>query len=183
VAARGAAAARRYGKALFGLARDEGRIEDVRRELGALLDVTREHAGVRDVLAQPLHPAKERHRVLAALSEPLRLSPLLRNFGSFLIDQRRMVDLPAIAAEYGRLADEAAGRTRAEVVAASPLTEAQAERLRSALSTRVGREVELSLRVDPELIAGAVARVGDLVFDGSLKTQLAQIRASLAKEH
>ncbi len=183
MAARAAAVGRRYARALFGLAREEGRVEEVRRELSTLLQVTREHAGAREVLLKPLHPAATRRRVLEALADPLHLSPLLSNFGAFLIDQRRMLDLPGIHAEYERLADEAAGRTRADVVTASPLTEAQAERLRRALSARVGREVELSLQVDAELIAGAVARVGDLVFDGSLKTQLAQVRASLVKEH
>lgn len=180
--ARGASAARRYAKAVFGLAQEEGRVEQVQEELGTLQDLIRRHPALHEVLVRPLHPAPERRRVLEALAGQLGMSPLFQKFCAFLIDQRRMLDLPTIVSEYGRLADEAAGRTHAEVVSASPLEDKQLERLRRALSARTGRDVQLSLRVDPELIAGAVARVSGLVFDGSLKTQLAQLRARLVKE-
>ena len=97
------------------------------------------------------------------------------------VDQRRIVDFDAIVAEYERLADEAAGRLAAEVVAASPLRDDQRERLRRALSARVGSDVELAVKVDPALIGGAIAKVGGLVFDGSLRTQLAQLRDNLTR--
>jgi F-type H+-transporting ATPase subunit delta len=67
------------------------------------------------------------------------------------------------------------------VVAAGPLSDEQRERLRRALAARAGREVELEVRVDPALIGGAIARVGGLVFDGSLRTQLAQLRDNLTR--
>jgi F-type H+-transporting ATPase subunit delta len=107
----------------------------------------------------------------------------VRNFYALLIDQRRLVDLPAIREEYARLADEAAGRTRAEVVSASPLSDAQRERLRRALASRTGKQVELSERVDPSLVGGAIATVSGLVFDGSLRTQLDQLRSALMRGH
>jgi F-type H+-transporting ATPase subunit delta len=81
-----------------------------------------------------------------------------------------------------RLAEEAAGRVRGEVVSATPLDPAQLDRIRSALARRLGRELDLAIRVDPALLGGLVARVGDLVFDGSLRTQLAQLRAQLTGE-
>ncbi len=74
------------------------------------------------------------------------------------------------------------GLVTAEVTAASPLDERRKDRLRRALSQATGREVRLEVRVDPELIGGAIAKVGDLVFDGSLRTQLAQLRTNLMKE-
>ena len=67
------------------------------------------------------------------------------------------------------------------MVTASPLRDDQRERLRRALAARAGREVELEVRVDPTLIGGAIARVGGLVFDGSLRTQLAQLRDNLTR--
>jgi len=113
------------------------------------------------------------------VGERLGFSPLLQKFCAFLIDQRRSRDLEQIHDEYVRLAEEAAGRVRGEVLAAAPLSDAQLDRLRSALARRTGQQVELSVQVDPSLLGGAVARIGDLIFDGSLRTQLAQLRASL----
>jgi F-type H+-transporting ATPase subunit delta len=179
VAARASAAAQRYARALFSLARDDGRIDEVASELDRLLEAMRAVPALRDVLLRPLHPADQRRAALHGVGERLGLSPLVDRFCSFLIDQRRTRDLEAIRDEYARLAEEAAGRLRGEVVAAAPLAQAQLERLRAALSRRTGRQVELSVRIDPSLLGGATARVGDLVFDGSLRTQLAQLRASL----
>ena len=179
MAAPGTTAARRYAKALFGLASDEGRIEPVRQELDRLVDAMRESPPLREVLVRPLHPAPERRAALRAVAGRLSLSPLLLNFCSFLIDQRRTRDLEPIREQYALLAEEAAGRTRGEVVSAAPLAPAQLERLRAALSRRTGRSVDLSARVDPSLLGGVRAQVGDLVLDGSLRTQLDRLRASL----
>ena len=70
---------------------------------------------------------------------------------------------------------------RAEVVSAAPLRDEQLARLRDALAARVGRQLDLEVRVDPELLGGVVAKVGDLLFDGSLRTQLRQLRAGLVR--
>jgi F-type H+-transporting ATPase subunit delta len=174
-------AARRYAKALFALAREENRVSEVRAEverLGAAIAASPE---LRAVLLQPLHPVAERRAVLAAVAERLGASPLLKHFLSFLVDQRRLVDWDAIEAGYGELADAAAGVTKALVRSATPLSDAQRERLQRALERRSGGRVELELEIDPGLVGGAVAQVGDLVYDGSLRTQLRQLRASLAR--
>ena len=180
---RASPAARRYARALFSLARDEGRVDAVRDELAALLRVLDEHESLRDVVYHPLHPGAERRAVLRAVCERLGTSDVLRNFCAFLVDQRRVIDLAAIRRAYDELADREAGRTRAQVVSASALDEEQRARLRRALSERTGTDVELEERVDPALIGGAVASVGGLVFDGSLRTQLEQLRASLMRGH
>lgn len=173
--------ARRYAKALFGLAQEAGRVTEVRAEVESLGRLVGENAELRDVLIQPLYPAGERRAVLAAVAEGLRASPLLKNFLSFLVDQRRLVDWATIEAEYGRLADVAAGLTKAHVRSASPLSDAQRERLQRALERKSGGHIELELEVDPSLLGGAIAKVGDLVYDGSLRTQLRQLRANLQR--
>jgi F-type H+-transporting ATPase subunit delta len=176
-----AKAARRYAKALFSLAHEDGRAAEMREELERLGRLLAESAELRAVLLQPLHPVAQRRAVLGAVAERLGASPLLRHFLSFLIDQRRLFDFESIEAEYRRLADAAAGITQARVRSAAPLSDAQRERLERALQRQVGGRVELALEVDPTLVAGAVAQIGDLVYDGSLRTQLRQLRASLAR--
>jgi F-type H+-transporting ATPase subunit delta len=182
MAARGSAAAERYARALFSLAKDQDRVDAVGEELATLIAAMREVPALRDVLVRPLHPAKERRAALQAVGQHLGFSPLLQHFCAFLIDQRRTRDFEAIHERYVRMAEEAAGRVRGEVVSAAPLESAQLDRLRAALGRQTGRSVDLEVRVDPALLGGVVARVGDLVFDGSLRTQLAQLRASLTGE-
>lgn len=176
------AAARRYARALFGLAREEDRVDAVRGELDDLEGLFTRVPELRDALFRPLHPADERRRVLEQVAVRLNTSDSVRRFYSFLIDQRRIVQFSAIRAEYGILADVAAGRVPARVTAAAPLTDAQQERLRRALTARTGHQVELSVHVDEQLLGGVVAKVGDLVFDGSLRSQLEQLRSTLMKE-
>jgi F-type H+-transporting ATPase subunit delta len=177
------AAAVRYAKALFGLASDADHVAEVRSQLAGLAAAIERIPALADVFVRPLHPAAERRAALRSLAGPLALGPLLVHFCLFLIDQRRTRDLAAIHEEFERLAEEAAGRVRGEVVSAAPLEPAQLERVRQALARRLGRELDLTVRVDPALLGGLMARVGDLVFDGSLRSQLAQLRAQLTGEH
>jgi F-type H+-transporting ATPase subunit delta len=178
---RTSAAARRYARALFSIASEDGAMESVRGELAAIGGLLEEHPELRNALFRPLHPVKERRAVLQQTAERVGSSPSVRNFLTFLIDQRRLVDFSGIRREYERLADDAAGRMQAEVVAASELPETQRERLRAALAQRTGREIDLVVKVDPDLIGGAIAKVGGVVFDGSLRTQLSQLRDTLTR--
>ena len=178
---RTSAAARRYARAMFSLARDDGRVSDVRNELKALEEALSESPDLRTALLTPLHPVEERKKVLGALVQQMGLSAVFGNFLSFLVDQRRLVAFSAIHEEYDRLADELSGRLTAEVRTATPLDDEQRERLRVALSGATGRDVELEVTLEPELIGGAIAKVGDLIFDGTLRAQLEQLRINLTK--
>jgi len=175
------AAARRYAKALFELARDEDRVAAVRAELGALSGLLAGSEALRKVLLQPLHPVTQRRAVLEAVATAIQASPVLHHFYAYLIDQRRLVDFDSIEAEYGRLADEAAGLVVAHVRTATVLSDAQRERLQRALGARTGQTVQLQVEVDAGLLGGVIAQVGDTVFDSTLRTQLDQLRASLVK--
>jgi F-type H+-transporting ATPase subunit delta len=178
---RSSAAARRYARALFALADETGAIPQVRSELAAIAGLFESEPALRNALFRPLHPVAERRAVLRSLSERLSFTATARNFFAYAIDQRRLVDFDAIRSEFEQLADTAAGLVKARVTAAAPLDGAQRERLQSALAARTGRNVELEVEVDPALIGGAVATVGNVVFDGSLRTQLSQLRASLSR--
>jgi len=178
---RASAAARRYAKALFALAQEDRRVSEIRGELTQMVSLIEGSGDLREALLTPLHPVAERKAVVAALEEREGLSPLLRNFFAYLIDRRRLVDFDEIAGEFERLADEASGLLTAQVISATELDDRRKDRLRRALSERTGREVRLDIQVDSDLIGGAIAKVGDLVFDGSLRTQLRQLRTNLTK--
>ncbi len=175
------AAARRYAKALFALASESSRIDATRAELDQMAALFESDLALARALFQPLHPVAERRAVLRTLCQRLASSGTVVNFFAYLIDQRRLVDFASIREEYHRLADAHAGRTRAELVCAAPLRPEQLERLQRALSARSGRQVELEIRVDASLLGGAVASIDGVVYDGSLRTQLAQLRSTLTR--
>ena len=175
------AAARRYAKALFSIAEEFDGVAQIRAELTAIGEMVEESKELTDVLLTPLHPVEERKRVLATLCGDADFSDTVRNFLAFLVDQRRLVDLAGIREEYERLADELSGVLTAEVFSASALDGDREERLRRALSAATGRDVRLEIQLDPELIGGVIAKVGDVVFDGTLRAQLGQLRATMTK--
>ena len=172
-------AAHRYARALFSLAREEGTVASIHGELDDMARLLAANPDLRRRLFQPLHPVHERREVLKSLCEQGRGSKMIQNFFAYLIEQRRLVVFEAIHDEFNRLADEAAGRVRAEVRSASPLRDQQRARLVAALARKTGKEIDLTVHVDPSLIGGAIATVGGLVFDGSLRTQLSQLRSTL----
>lgn len=176
------AAARRYARAIFQIAGEEGRAEQIVAEIDGLVRLLGESAALADVLYRPLYPLSERRAAFDAVASRIGLGATAKRFIEFLLEQHRVRDLPLIAEELHRLADEAAGRVEAEVVCATALEPDQLERVRRALAARTGREVRVNPRIDPSLIGGIVARVGDLVFDGSIRTQLEQLRANLVRE-
>jgi len=175
-------AARRYARALFALAREDDEVASIRAELDDMARLLAANPDLQRRLFQPLHPVRERREVLKSICEQGRGSRMIRNFFSYLIEQRRLVAFDAIHDEFNRLADEAAGRVRVEVRSASPLRDEQRARLIDALAQRTGKEIELTLQVDSSLIGGAIATVGGLVFDGSLRTQLLQLQGTLTQK-
>jgi F-type H+-transporting ATPase subunit delta len=176
------AAARRYARAIFQLAGEEGRRDEMLQQLATLARLLSESDALADVLYRPLYPISERLAAFDAVASRLGFGATAKRFVEFLLQQHRMRDYPLIAEELERLANEAAGRVEAEVVSAAALEPAQLDRVQRALAERTGQEVRVTPRVDPGLIGGIVARVGDLVFDGSIRTQLEQLRANLVRE-
>lgn len=171
-------AAKRYARAIFELAREEGEVADWARRLAVVRDtLTRPEA--RAVLTNPSVAARRREDLAGALVGD-RAGPEGRNLARLLVAAGRLDDLYGIVEEYGRLADEAAGRVRATVTTAVPLGDGDAQRLTSQLSERLGREVRLDRLVDPRIVGGLVLRVGDRVMDASVATRLNQLRRRLA---
>ncbi len=178
---RGDAVSRRYARALFGLRRRKVDREALLAELDRLTDAILQNEALRRVLFTPLHPRAARRGVIEGLADLLRLSVELRGFGALLVDENRTPKLPQIREALRELVERAAGRVRAEVVSARPLAKAEVARLQSALSKRVKAKVDVKVEVDPDLIGGVIARVGDLLLDGSVRTQLVSLRGSLRR--
>lgn len=173
--------ARRWARALFGLG-------ESLEEAGVLLEQLMELTGqvtdspeLQRVLFTPIHPRVERRGVIGELCEKLGLSKEIRAFAMLLVDENRTGELPGIIVEFKRLVDDAAGRLTAEVTSARPLDPEELDRIRRVLSQRVSADVTIEASVDPSLIGGVIARVGDLLLDGSVRTQLESLSDNLRR--
>lgn len=174
---RAGAIAKRYARAAFEVAQANDAtdrwLEDLRR-----LGVAVSDPGVARWLAGGKVTAARKEEVLASvLTEP---NPLLLNFIRLLIAKDRATLLPEIAAMFERSVNEAQNVAIAEVTTAVPIDEAEASRIAGQLSAMTGRNVIVNTRVDPEIIGGVIARIGDRVLDGSVRTRLVQLRRELA---
>jgi F-type H+-transporting ATPase subunit delta len=171
-------AARRYAEALLeATPRDDlARARDDLARFAATVDATFD---LRNVLLNPAFGEDERARVLDRVMDHLALGEVTRRFLRLVLERDRMLEVAAIAESFRKLADDRAGRIRAEVRSAGELTPTAAEQLRAALERRTGKKVDLAVTVDPELIGGLRAQVGSLVFDGTLRAELQRLRATL----
>jgi len=170
------AIARRYAQAYFDLAQEAGAIAEWGRELARVADALAD-PDVARALANPRLRGAERAHLTTALVEGML--PQAANLVRLLLERGRIAALPALVAHYRRLADRASGVVRAEVIAAVPVDEQAAARLRSTLSQKLGGEVETTVKQDPSILGGLVIRIGDRVIDGSVRTRLQQLRTAL----
>ena len=120
--------------------------------------------------------------MLEEIARRLAVSRVLRNFLLLLLERGRIAALPGIVREFRALADQQAGRIRVQVTCARPLDPGVELRLKSALEKRSGKQVVLEKHEDASLIGGIVTQVGDLVYDGSVRTQLATLRHELLSD-
>jgi len=173
--------ARRYARAVFGLGDSPAARAKLAADVATLAEEITASDELRAVLFTPIHPRAERKGVVHELAVKLGLSAEVRAVAEILVDENRTQLLPDVGAEIRRMVESEAGRVEARVTSARPLDAAAQDALKAALSRRVGSEVVLALEVDPTLIGGVVARVGDLLFDGSIRTQLENLGANLKK--
>lgn len=170
--------ARRYAKAIFSLAGDEGAREEIGEELANLAAVASDPE-IGATLANPLLAAATRKAIATTLAEQLSVRPTTHNFLLLLADHQRLDQLAAISAHYRRLLDRALGRVRAKVISAAPLAE-QRNALVARLESLTGRTVLTEDQVDPRLLGGVLVEVEGKVYDGSLRTQLERLAVSVA---
>lgn len=179
MAAMGGSVTRRYARALFEIGVDRGNFAQLGQELRDLASVYGTSADLRQALENPVFKPAEKQAILRAVLPRVAPSQPVQRFALLLLDRGRIGLLPAIARAYELLADERAGQVRATVTSAVPLAAGELDRVRRALEQRTGKKVILDSAVEPNLIGGLVARVGDLVLDGSVRTQLDEMRRRL----
>jgi F-type H+-transporting ATPase subunit delta len=170
--------ARRYAVALFASAVEQGVMDAVERDLESAHAVVAANAKLRAVLRHPEISTQRKQEIVQSVFAALQ--PISVTFLSLLVERRRQDYLDQALEEYRRLADQARGLVRAQVVSAVALTGEQQQRLSGALERRTGKRVLASYAVDPGLLAGLVVNIADSVVDASARGRLERMRELLA---
>ncbi len=176
--ARKEALIRGYAEALFAIAEAEGDLATVEDELFAFAKAVERESRLREALTDPGLPAERKRAVIQDLLGS-RGSRHTVNLLAFLVEQGRARELGSIIEGLAAVAAEHREHRLAEVRAAVPLSDKQRKGLEAALSKATGRAIEAKVVVDPSIVGGVVARVGDEVFDGTVRTRLDEARHRL----
>ena len=175
------AVARRYAKALLLISKEDGQTDSYQKELSGFARLMETDEALKQAITNPLYETSVRRNVLQTVLDRLDISSTMKSFLLLLFDKGRMGFIGPIDDLYQKLADELNGIGRASVVSATDLSQEAVERIRVALSKKTNMDIVLQVEKDPELIGGIVTKIGDLVWDGSIKTQLSNLRETLKR--
>ncbi len=173
--------ARCYAKALLLIGKEDGQAESYREELSNIAGLVSSERELEQAITNPLYDAAGRRKVLHAIIDKLYLSDTMKAFLLLVFDKGRIKFLDNIDEFYKKLADELKGIARASLVSATELSSEAIDKIRSTMSKMTGKDVILDIKQDPLLIGGVVSRIGDLVLDGSIRTQLLNMRESFKR--
>ncbi len=173
------AVAQRYAGSLYELAAQANSVNDVERDLASFEAMLNESPDLSRLIKSPVFSADEQAKAIGAVLDKAGIKGLAGNFLQVVAQNRRLFAVPSIIATFRRIAAEARGETSAEVTSAHALSAGQEAELKAALKSVAGKDVAISVTVDPTLLAGLVVKMGSRQIDTSLKTKLASLKLAL----
>ena len=171
--------ARRYSSALADVVVKSGGTEIVRDELVMWQKMIGENNGLSEVFRNPSIDQASKEKVLNELIKKAKPNKTTANFLQILLKNNRLSELGAINERFEKALDERNGIVTAEVTSARPLGEAEKAELQASLAKMTGKQVRLNYNTDENLIGGVVTRIGSTVYDGSVKTQLENLKQQM----
>lgn len=174
--------AKKYARAFLEIGLQEGNYEGLGKDLEKMAEVLKENKELRIILASAAYPVATRKAIARTIGESLDLCKSTVDFIDILIERNRMDHFPEIIKSFETLCDVVAKRVRATLVTALALPPELIGGIKKELESKTGKEVILSVEQDLSLIGGAQTRIGNIIYDGSLKTHLAYLKENLYKE-
>lgn len=174
--------AKRYARALFELGTENGKFAVLQKQLRDLAEAYAQSPELQAILLNPGVNLAERRKVVETIAARAMFDPFMKNFALLVMDNGRFDHIGGIADEFDALVDEHAGNIRASVTTAQPLKDSQVAVLKGAIAKLTGKNVLLETAVDPQILGGVVTRVGNTLYDGSVRTQLETMKESILKE-
>lgn len=169
----------RYASALFELAREQDALDAVAGDLSGLASLHEESEDFRRLIDSPVISRDEQARAAGAIAEKGGAHELTRKFLGVLAEKRRLFALPAMIEAFMAMLADHRGELEAEVISAAELTDQQKKTVEKQLAEAAGQKVQVSARVDPELIGGLIVRIGSRMIDASLKSKLHQLELAM----
>ena len=170
--------ARRYARALYEQAQQDGVLDAVDADMAVIRETLEASRDLNRFFRSPIISREKKQAVVTSLVETQQRPTTLR-FLELLVDKKREDLVPEIVAAYRALRDEQEGVVEAHVKTALPLSDEEERTLTTALERMTEQKVRLDVERDPELVGGVVIRVGDTVYDGSVRNKLANLREQL----
>lgn len=171
-----------YANALADVALAQGAADPALKQLSDFQAAYAESAELRNVLANPAVTREAKHGVIEKIAVRLGAGKIIRNFLFVIADHQRTHILPEIVQAFQEVVRQRQGMARAEIATAVELSAAQKKRFSQILERVTGKKIEARFSLDPALLGGAVVRVGDTIYDGSVRNSLNEMRARLAAE-
>ncbi|MEO1014983.1 MAG: F0F1 ATP synthase subunit delta [Pseudomonadota bacterium] len=172
-------AASRYVDALFSLVVEQGAIEVVEDDFKALNAMIAAGGDFRSFLKSPVYDAGDKSGAIAAIADKAGFSQLTTNFLKLIAANRRLFALDEMVSAFFARLSEHRGEVSAQAVSAAPLNNDQTARLRGEIERYVGKAVNLTTAVDPDLLGGIVVKVGSTMVDSSLRSKLNRLKSKL----
>ncbi len=173
--------ARRYARAVFELGTAAGNLDKLGADLRSLANAMKVSDELASALTSPAIRRADRRKILDGILARIGVQPQTKNLVYLLLDSERLGSIIALSREVDAMIEAKSGRVSADVVSAKPLDDQQLSQITAALEKLSGKKVDITKREDPALLGGVVAKVGDVVYDGSLRTQLRTLRDELVK--
>jgi F-type H+-transporting ATPase subunit delta len=168
-----------YARSLFEVAKEQDKLDVVRDQLGAFVDALNETRELQVFFFSPYFSTQEKKDGLErAVSDA---DPVVLNFLQLLIEKHRTPVIFRVRADYERMWEEENKLLPVEITSAVELDEAIVKQLGDRISEQTGRQVELSSRVEPDILGGIVVQVGNAVLDASIRNRLDQLRRQVAR--
>lgn len=175
-------ASMQYANAFADIAISQGAPQTAVRQLADFGEAFAESAELRNFLGSPAVDTRVKHRVIEKIIGQQGGGRIIRNFLFVIADHHRAHMLPEIIEAVESVVRQRQGIAEAEISSAAELSSAQKTELAKTLSRLTGKKIEPKYILDPALLGGAIARVGDTVYDGSLRSRLTEMRTRLSEE-
>lgn len=171
--------ARRYAEALADAAIARGQVAQIDSDVRAFVDLMRDSRELYDLFASPIVSQRDKSKVLDTIISRTRPNQMTANLLGTMLNNYRLHYLSEMYEQFRRIINERAGVVVAEVTTAQPLGQTEQAQLSRKLEGMTGKQVQFQFKTDPELIGGVVTRIGSVVYDGSVRTQLQEIKQKL----
>ena len=171
----------RYAQALFDLANEQNKVQAVEADLKSLKAAIADSRDLRVLLGSPAFGAEDKRKGLSAIAQKAKFNPITQKFLGLRGANGRASVLPEVITAFEALSAAARGAVSAEVVTAVPLSSAQAKGVAAALRQALGKDPEITTRVDPSLLGGIKVKVGSRLFDASLRSKLDSLKFALKR--